>query len=79
MHDIVDLERRGVPSVFVASSEFIDAATAQASALGFDPARVFVAHPIQDRTDEELRALADGAFDALVAAITAVSDPPGPS
>ena len=26
MHDIVDLERRGIPGVFVASSEFIDAA-----------------------------------------------------
>jgi hypothetical protein len=79
VHDIVDLERRGVPSVFVASSEFVDAAAAQASALGFDPARVFVAHPIQDRTDDELRALADGAFDALVSAITEVSDRPGPS
>jgi len=33
-------------------------------------ASVFVAHPIQDRTDEEMTALADGAIDALVAAIT---------
>ena len=79
MHDIVDLERRGVPSVFVASTEFVDAAAAQASALGFDPARVFVAHPIQDRTDDELRALADGAFDELVAAITALDDQRDPS
>jgi hypothetical protein len=31
---------------------------------------VFVAHPIQDRTDDEVRALADGAIDALVAALT---------
>jgi hypothetical protein len=79
VHDIVDLERRGVPSVFVASTEFVDAAAAQASALGFDPARVFVAHPIQDRTDDELRALADGAFDELVAAITALDDQRDPS
>jgi alkanesulfonate monooxygenase SsuD/methylene tetrahydromethanopterin reductase-like flavin-dependent oxidoreductase (luciferase family) len=45
----------------VASREFVDAAAAQARALGADPARVFVSHPIQDRTDEEIRALADGA------------------
>jgi hypothetical protein len=56
--------------VFVASSEFVDAAAAQARAFGFEPAVVFVPHPIQDRTDEELRALADDAVDAIVAAIT---------
>lgn len=70
MHDIADLELRGVPGVFVASSEFVDAARAQAAALGFDPARVFVAHPIQDRTDDEMRSLAAAAVDDLVAALT---------
>jgi hypothetical protein len=70
VHDIADLEGRGVPSVFVASSEFSVAAETQAVALGFPAARVFVAHPIQDRTDDELRALADGAVDELVAALT---------
>ena len=62
MHDIIDLEGRGIPAVLVASREFVDAAAAQARALGADPARVFVAHPIQDRTNEEIRALADGAL-----------------
>ena len=66
MHDIVNLESGGVPGVMVASTEFVDAAAAQASALGADPARVFVAHPIQDRTDDELRALADGALDDIL-------------
>ena len=71
MHDIADLERRGVPGVFVASTEFIDAAAAQAAALGFPSvARVFVAHPIQDRTDDEMRDLADAAFAEIVAAVT---------
>ena len=60
-----------MPGVFVASSEFVDAATAQAEALGFDAARVFVAHPIQDRTDDEMRALADAALDEIVAALIA--------
>ena len=71
MHDIADLESRNVPGVFVASSEFVDAAEAQSKALGFDAARVFVAHPIQDRTDDELRALADAAVDEVLAAVTA--------
>ncbi len=66
MHDIVNLESGGVPGVMIASSEFVDAAEAQAGALGSDPARVFVAHPIQDRTDDEMRALADGALDEIL-------------
>ena len=69
MHGTVNLEALGVPTVFVASTEFIDAADAQAAALSADPARVFVPHPIQDRTDEELRALADHALDAVLRAV----------
>ncbi len=71
MHDIADLELRGVPSLFIASSEFIDAASAQAEALGFpDIARVFVGHPIQDRTDEEMRQLAELSFPEILRKIT---------
>ena len=70
MHDITDLEGRGVPGVFVASSEFIEAAAAQAAALGFEPAAVFVPHPIQDRTDDEMRALADAAIEEILATLT---------
>lgn len=66
MHDIVNLEGLGIPAVFVASSEFVEGADAQAKSLGADPARVFVPHPIQDRTDEEMRALADAAVDELL-------------
>ena len=67
----MNLESVGVPGVFVASTEFVDAAIAQSRALGADPASVFVPHPIQDRTDDELRALADAAIDDIEAAITA--------
>ena len=73
MHDIADLERRGVPGVFIASDVFVDAAAAQAAALGFPAARVFVARPIQDRTDEEMVALADAAIEGVVALVTAPS------
>jgi hypothetical protein len=69
VHDIVDLEMRGVPGVVVASSEFVEAAESQASALGLAVQRVFVPHPIQDRNDDEIRALADAAFDQIVEAL----------
>jgi hypothetical protein len=72
VHDISDAERRGVPAVFVASAEFRDAAAAQARSLGFSPAAVFVPHPIQDRTDGEMRAYADAAYADLVRALTSV-------
>ena len=72
MHDINDLELRGIPSMFVASAEFVQAAVAQSTSLGFPTmARVFTPHPIQDRTDDEMRAYADAAFEDIVSAITA--------
>ena len=66
MHDIADLESRGLPGVGVASTEFVQAAALQSKTLGFEPAMVFVAHPIQDRSDDELRALADVALPAIL-------------
>ena len=72
MHDIADLELRGIPGVFVASEEFISAAEAQSQALGFPTLRrVFTSHPIQDRTDDEMRAYADAAYDEIVSHIVA--------
>ncbi len=59
-----------MPSVFVASTVFLDAAAAQVRSIGLDVARVFVPHPIQDRTDDEMRALADAAIDEILAALT---------
>lgn len=66
MHDTADLETRGIPGVFIATVEFEDGARAQARALGADPAAVYVPHPIQDRTDAELVAIADAAFEEIV-------------
>ena len=71
MHDIVDLESRGIPGVGVASSEFVVAAEMQAKSLGMDPAMVFVAHPIQDRSDDELRARADAALPGILRRLVA--------
>ena len=70
MHDITDLERRGLPGVFVATTQFIDGAEVQAKALGFDAAAVWVEHPIQARTADEMVTIADKAIDELLEQIT---------
>ena len=67
MHDTSDLEIRGIPSVYVATTEFVDAADAQAKALGFAHSPIYVEHPIQDRTDEEMVAIGEKVFGAVVA------------
>jgi hypothetical protein len=73
VHDTVNLEAQGVPGVFVATVEFTDGAEAQARAIGANPAAVYVEHPIQDRSDEEMRDIADRALEALLAKL--VSEP----
>lgn len=70
MHDIADLEMRGVPAMFVASDEFVSAADSQSRALGFpDLKRIFTGHPVQDRTDDEMREMADRHFPDILACI----------
>ncbi len=70
VHDNFWFELQGIPSVFLLSTEFVDAAEVQAAALGMpDVYRVFVPHPIQDATDDEMRAKADAAVDAVLAAL----------
>ena len=75
MHDIDDLERRGLPGVVIASEPFRDAAAAQSRALGLEVATVFTPHPIQDRTDEEMHAMADALVDTGGNAIPAGTNP----
>jgi len=69
VHDTVDLEDRGLPSVFVATVEFVSGADAQARALGAEASAVYVEHPIQDRTDQEMKGIADGAVEGIVRAL----------
>jgi len=73
VHDINDLERRGIPGVFTATVQFRDAAQTQSAALGLDVARVLTPHPIQDRTDEEMVEIADLVIGELIGALTGPS------
>lgn len=71
MHDGVFFEDHGIPTATIISTEFARAATAQADALGArDYRTVMVAHPIQPLTRDEVRALADKAFDEVLARLT---------
>ena len=73
MHDLAELEAQGVPAVMVASSEFVEAARRQSEALGMPgiaERAVYIPHPIQDATDDEIRGKARDAFDAILNAIT---------
>ena len=71
MHDNFWFETQGIPAVSIASSEFGEAAEAQRHALGMDDARyILVPHPIQDATDDEMRAKAKAALDHIWRALT---------
>ncbi len=64
---MVYFEEEGIPTANVTTTEFIGAAKAQCSALGmpqYEP--VLVPHPIQPKTRDEVRTLADGAIDLIV-------------
>lgn len=56
----------------MATDEFVDAAVAQSASLGLsDVPRVYIPHPMQDQTDEEMWAKADEALEKLLAALVA--------
>jgi alkanesulfonate monooxygenase SsuD/methylene tetrahydromethanopterin reductase-like flavin-dependent oxidoreductase (luciferase family) len=71
LRDVVEFEGAGRPAVLIASDAFVQAADEQAGKLGqAELRRAFVAHPIQDRTDEEMRELAAAIVDEALAALT---------
>lgn len=65
----MNLEGRGIPGGFIASEVFREAADAQGKALGYEAATVFVRHPIQDRTNEEMREIAEKALDSVLSMV----------
>jgi hypothetical protein len=71
VHDGVFFEDHGIPTATIMSAEFVHAARAQATALGATDYRsVVVAHPIQPLTRDEVRLLADKAFEEVMARLT---------
>jgi hypothetical protein len=74
---MVELERRGLATAAVATEPFVDEALEQARLLGMPDYRmIYVPHPVQLLSAEELRGYADRAFEEIVARLT--QPPPGP-
>jgi hypothetical protein len=74
VHDLTHYELSGLATVMIASTEFVGAARKQAEALGMPELAelaVYVPHPIQDATDDEMRAKARAALGSVLAALTA--------
>ena len=67
---MLDLDERGIPGVMIATTAFQEAAAAQSASLGYEPAIVWIPHPIQNRTDDELLAIADRAMEEIVEKLT---------
>ena len=65
------LDARGIPGISVVTADFRNALEAQSKALGFVPAVLFVPHPIQNRTPDELKRIADEAIEPALKMLVA--------
>ena len=72
LRDVLELESLDTPAVLVASDAFVQAADEQARKLGQpEIRRIFVGHPVQDRTDDELQATARAVVDDVLGRLVA--------
>jgi hypothetical protein len=68
---MVRLEREGIATAAVATEPFVDEALEQAQLLGMPDYRmVFIPHPVQLLTLEQLHGHADRAFELIVERLT---------
>jgi hypothetical protein len=68
---MVRLERLGIATAAIATEPFLDEALEQARVLGMPAYRmVFIPHPVQLLSDEQLNAHADRVFDQIAARLT---------
>lgn len=62
----MNFDSRGIPGVSVVTTGFTDAVDVQSRALGFEPAVLFTPHPIQNRTADELKKIADDVIEPVL-------------
>lgn len=67
----MNFDSRGIPGVSVVTSGFTDAVTVQSRAIGFKPAVIYTPHPIQNRTADELKKIADDVVEPVLQLLTA--------
>jgi hypothetical protein len=77
VHDAVELERAGIPTVLVTTTRFQPVVAALAAATGLPEIRTLVVdHPIGGVDRATLHRRADAAYDALVALFSAAAEQP---
>lgn len=69
-HDLNDLDKKGLPGVSVLTTEFRQAFESQKASIGLDAAAVYVPHPLQNRTTDELHRWAESTVDEILRAIS---------
>ena len=62
----MNFDSRGIPGVSVVTTGFTDAVDVQSRALGVEPAVLFTPHPIQNRTADELKKIADDVIEPIL-------------
>jgi hypothetical protein len=62
----MNFDSRGIPGVSVVTTGFVDAVAVQSRAMGFEPAVVYTPHPIQNRTADELKRIADDVIEPVL-------------
>jgi vacuolar-type H+-ATPase subunit F/Vma7 len=67
----MNFDSRGIPGISVVTTGFTDAVEVQSKALGFEPAILYVPHPIQNRTADELKKIADDTVEQALGMLTA--------
>ena len=66
----MNFDERGIPGVSVVTTGFTDAVAVQSKAIGFEPAVIFTPHPIQNRTADELKKIADDVVEPVLRLLT---------
>jgi hypothetical protein len=75
VHDLVRLERRGIPTAGIGTIPFADEALEQARLLGMpDLHMLLVEHPVQLLEPHELDALADRVFEHVLQRLQHAAD-----
>ena len=66
----MNFDERGIPGVSVVTTGFTDAVQVQTKAIGFEAAVIYTPHPIQNRTAEELKKIADDVVEPVLKLLT---------
>ena len=66
---MLDIDRRGIPAVALISDEFRTGVESWRGLHGFDPAVVYVRHPIQPLNETEIHGRAEEIVNDVIAAL----------